>query len=156
MYRVLYYINVQFDRLGYELLYLFWGRHCGKLLPKVCLFVCWFSNQGNLANSQKRILTLSWLQPISLIQTLFNRHWTLLVTVKDQSSNLVYLKICIKQTCENLSSIGRRSCEIIMKEKHPCHTKLCVFWSDAWFRDLKFLTWGLEIKFVEIYFFLEN
>ena len=27
---------------------------------------------------------------------------------------------------------------------------------DAWFRDLKFLTWGLEIKFVENYFFLEN
>ena len=25
------------------------------------------------------------------------------------------------------SSIGRRSCEIIMKEKHHCHTKLCAF-----------------------------
>ena len=30
-----------------------------------------------------------------------------------------------EQTCENLSSIGRRSCKIIMKEKHACHTKLC-------------------------------
>ena len=27
------------------------------------------------------------------------------------------------QTCENLSSIGRRNCEIIMK----CHTKLCAY-----------------------------
>ena len=27
---------------------------------------------------------------------------------------------------------------------------------DAWFRNLKFLTWGLETKFVENYFFLEN
>ena len=40
--------------------------------------------------------------------------------------------LCIKyQTCEHLSSIGRRSCEILMKEKtpssHPCHTKLCAF-----------------------------
>ena len=35
-----------------------------------------------------------------------------------------------KQTCENLSSIGRQSCEIIMKEKeNHCHTKLCA--SDA-------------------------
>ena len=32
-----------------------------------------------------------------------------------------------KITCENLSSIGRRSCEITMKEKHPYHTKLCAF-----------------------------
>ena len=28
--------------------------------------------------------------------------------------------------------------------------------SDAWFRDLKSQFWGLEIKFVENYFFLEN
>ena len=27
---------------------------------------------------------------------------------------------------------------------------------DGWFRDLKFLVWGLEIKFVENYFFLDN
>ena len=27
---------------------------------------------------------------------------------------------------------------------------------DGWFRDLKFYIWGLEIKFVENYFFLEN
>ena len=27
---------------------------------------------------------------------------------------------------------------------------------DAWFRDLKFLIWGLEIKFLENYFFLEK
>ena len=27
---------------------------------------------------------------------------------------------------------------------------------DAWFRGLKFQIWGLEIKFVENYFFLEN
>ena len=28
--------------------------------------------------------------------------------------------------------------------------------SDAWFQDLKFWIWGLEIKFVENYFFFEN
>ena len=27
---------------------------------------------------------------------------------------------------------------------------------DGWFRDLKFDIWGLKIKFVENYFFLEN
>ena len=55
------------------------------------------------------------------------RHWPLLVIVKDQSSHLVYLNICIKQqTCENLSSIGRQSCEIIMKEKiHLSHEIVC-------------------------------
>ena len=39
----------------------------------------------------------------------------------------VYLNICIKQrTCENLSSIGRRSCEILMKEKTPLpHEVVC-------------------------------
>ena len=46
--------------------------------------------------------------------------WTLLVFVKDQSSHLVYLNICIKyQTCENLRSIGHRSWEKMMKEKTP-------------------------------------
>ena len=28
--------------------------------------------------------------------------------------------------------------------------------SDSWFRDLKFEFWGLDIKFVENYFLLEN
>ena len=42
-----------------------------------------------------------------------------------------------------------------MKEKNTLVTRSCVL-SDAWFRDLKFYTWGLEIKFVENYFFLEN
>ena len=37
-----------------------------------------------------------------------------MVIVKDQSFHLVYLNICInKQTCDNLSSIGRRICEIV-------------------------------------------
>ena len=51
-----------------------------------------------------------------------------MVIVKDQSSHLVYLNICIKQhTCENLSSIGHRSCEIIMKEKTPLPHKVVCF-----------------------------
>ena len=58
----------------------------------------------------------------------FCRHWTGLVFVKDQSSHLVYLNIFIKlQTCENLSSTGRRSCEIIMKEKEPLSHKVVCF-----------------------------
>ena len=40
------------------------------------------------------------------------------------------------------------------RKKHIV-TRSCVL-SDAWFRDLKFYIWGLEIKFVENYFFLEN
>ena len=32
-----------------------------------------------------------------------------------------------KQTCENLSSIGGQSCEIWMKTKHTCQTKLFAF-----------------------------
>ena len=55
-----------------------------------------------------------------------------MVIVKDQSSHLVYLNICIKwQTCGNFSSIGRRSCEKLMKEKkilsHHGHRKLYAF-----------------------------
>ena len=33
----------------------------------------------------------------------------------------------ITNLCENLTSNCRRSCEIIMKEKHPCNTKLGAF-----------------------------
>ena len=54
-----------------------------------------------------------------------------------------------------MSSIGRPSCEITVKEKDTLVTLSCVL-LDAWFRGLKFLSWGLEIKFVETYFFLEN
>ena len=37
---------------------------------------------------------------------------------QDKSSHLVYLNISIQQqACENLRYIGRRSCEITMKEK---------------------------------------
>jgi hypothetical protein len=50
-------------------------------------------------------------------------------------------------------SIGRRSLEIIMKEKNTLVTRSCVR-LDGWFRDLKFQ--GLKIKFVENYFSLEN
>ena len=53
---------------------------------------------------------------------------TLLVIVKDHSSHLVYLNIrIIEQTCENLSSIGRNSCEIMMKEllKNWSHKVVC-------------------------------
>ena len=48
-------------------------------------------------------------------------------------------------------NIGRWSCEIIIKKRNTLVTQSCVL--DAWFRDLKI--WGLEIKFVENYFFLE-
>ena len=42
-----------------------------------------------------------------------------------------------------------------MKEKTPLsHEVVCFQMLD--FRHLKFLIWGLEIKFVENYFFLEN
>ena len=65
---------------------------------------------------------------LSLSRSLCQRHWTPLVIVKDQSSNLVYLNICIKQqTCENLSSIGRRSCKIKMEEKTPLSHKVVCF-----------------------------
>ena len=41
------------------------------------------------------------------------------------------------------------------RKKNTLVTRSCVL-SDAWFRDLKFLVLGLEIKFVENYFFLKN
>ena len=79
-----------------------------------------------------------------------------LVIVKDQSSHLVYLIICInKQTCENLSSIGHRSCEIVMKGKTPLsHEVVC-------FRMLDFVTTTSNSEVsksnsLENYFFLEN
>ena len=52
----------------------------------------------------------------------------MLVVVKDQSSHLVYLNICIEQqTNKNWSlTIDRRSCEIIMKETTPLsHEVVC-------------------------------
>ena len=53
------------------------------------------------------------------------------IIVKDLPSQMVYLNICIKQqTCEKLSSIGRRSCKIIMKEKNTLVTRNCAL-SDA-------------------------
>ena len=42
-----------------------------------------------------------------------------------------------------------------MKEKNTPVTWSCVR-LDGWFQDLKFWIWGLEIKFVENYFFLKN
>ena len=50
------------------------------------------------------------------------------VIVKDQSSHLVYLNICIKwQTCENLNSIGCRSCKRIMEEKNVLVAQVVCF-----------------------------
>ena len=69
--------------------------------------------------------------------------------VKDKSSHLVYLNIMNKittlsVTCENLNSIGWRSCERMMEKKHPWCTSCVV--SDAWIRDL---SWGFKYYFSE-------
>ena len=63
----------------------------------------------------------------AIFVSLTYRHWAPSMVVKHQSSYLVYLNICITyQTCENLNSIGRRSCERIMEEKqYSCRTS-CV------------------------------
>ena len=55
--------------------------------------------------------------------------------------HLVYLNICIQeQTCENLSSIGRWSCKIIMKEKTPLsHKVVCQFTNSPFHSILSFL-----------------
>ena len=57
-------------------------------------------------------------------------------------------------SCENLSSIGRQSFEIIIKEKKPSHTKLCAF------RCLISRPQNLILKsrnrIMENYFFLKN
>ena len=56
-----------------------------------------------------------------------SREGTPLVIVKDQSSHLVFPIICTKQqTCENLGSIGHRSCEKMMKEKNTRVGRICV------------------------------
>ena len=41
------------------------------------------------------------------------------------------------------------------ERKNTLVVRSCVL-SDAWYRDLNFWIWGLEIKFVENYFRLEN
>ena len=46
--------------------------------------------------------------------------------VKDQSSHLLYFNMH-KITCENLSSIDCRRCEIIMKQKTPSSRKVVCF-----------------------------
>ena len=40
------------------------------------------------------------------------------------------------------------------RKKHPCHTKLCAF--RCLIGRPQILVWGLEIKLVENYIFLEN
>ena len=52
-----------------------------------------------------------------------------MVIVKDQSSHLVYSNIMPKITnlCENLNSIGRRGCYMIMEEKTPLSHKVVCF-----------------------------
>ena len=42
-----------------------------------------------------------------------------------------------------------------MKEENTLVTQSCVC-LDGWFWDLKFYVWGLKMKFVENYLFLEN
>ena len=63
------------------------------------------------------------------VQFSFKTLWTLLVIVIDQCSQKMFLNMCIKyqQTCENLNSIGRRSCEITRKEKTPLSCKIVCF-----------------------------
>ena len=82
-----------------------------------------------------------------------------MVIVKDQSSHSVYLNICTKyQTCENLNTIGRRSCEIIMEEKTPLsHEVVCFQMLD--FGTSKSNSEVLKSNsniLMENYFFLEN
>ena len=65
-----------------------------------------------------------------------------------------------KQTCKNLSSICRWSCEIVMKKKTPLshhgHTKLFDFRCLISRPQILNLRSQIEIKFVENYIFLEN
>ena len=87
----------------------------------------------------------TWNTSIYLVTNLLTwRHRTLLVSVKDQSSHLVYLnRVRIKQqTCEHLSSIGSQSCEITMNEKNTLalsHEGVC-------FQMLDFVTSNSKLE----------
>ena len=76
---------------------------------------------------------------------LFLKTLILLVIVKDQYSHLMYLNLCIKkQTCENLSPIGRKtSCKIIKKEqKKPLsHEVVCFQMLDSKTSNSKSEVW---------------
>ena len=93
------------------------------MLPVMCFWSCCFCCFPNLQKCCCFCFVLGFFT-IYIIK----KHWTLLLIVKDQSSYLVYLNMSIQlQTCENLSSIGRRSCGITMKEETPLsHEVVCV------------------------------
>ena len=61
-----------------------------------------------------------------------------------------------KQTCEILSSLGRRNWEIIVKEKHPCHTHEVVCFQMCDFETSKPKSEVSKSTFVDNYFLLEN
>ena len=75
-----------------------------------------------------------------------------MVNDKDQSSRLVYLK---QQTCENLSSIGRRNCEITMKEKTLLTHKVVCFQMLDFETSFYILRSRNQIR-MQITYFLEN
>ena len=97
----------------------------------------------------------NWLQDDNII---YLKKLDTIGIVKDQSSHLLYLKLRHMQKITNLykfelnrsSKLGDNN-----ERKNTLVTWSCSL-SDAWFWDLKFYIWGLEIKFNENYFFLEN
>ena len=108
------------------------------------------NNIGFLCSAQVHhavmLMALQHYYPWSLGLKAIGHYW--------QMSKTSLLTCCIS-TCENLSLIGHRSCEITMKEKNTLVIRSCVL-SDAWFRDLKFYTLRSQNQLVENYFFLEN
>ena len=71
----------------------------------------------------------------------------------------------LKDTRHNkITNLWKFSLDLLLEMRDTCNyerkkkklvTQSCML-SDAWFQDLKFYIWGLEIKFVKNYFFLQN
>ena len=86
-------------------------------------------------NFPEIVLLINFTKTTAPQQVMFEMKLYTIIIFKDTghylwlSSHLVYLNIlCTKQrTSENLSSIGRRSSDIILEEKTPCLMKLCAF-----------------------------
>ena len=130
----------------------------GQLRMQLCAnhcFVVTIQQQGALCtfSGLQNLLATCRLPVRRTLDTVGNN------IVKEQSFHLVYLNI-IMHKITNLWTFwaqyfGCQSCEIIKKEKSPLsHEVVCFQMLD--FETSKSKIWGLEIKCVKNYFFLEN
>ena len=64
--------------------------------------------------------------------------------------------VCVSQHMHKITNLGQLELNRSSKLRDNNEWTHKVVRLDGWFLDLKFWIWGLEIKFVKIYFLLEN